>query len=82
MYHHPISYRTGVNLHVLLFVVYSTSSYWATNLCPQIWQGKEMSEVEMRMWALKLEEAELLTYLLPLPRCDLDKPIQETHLTD
>lgn len=49
---------------------------------PQIWQGKEMSEVEMRMWALKLEEAELLTYLLPLPRCDLDKPIQETHLTD
>lgn len=49
---------------------------------PQIWQGKKKSEVEMRMWALKLEEAELLKYLLPLPRCDLDKPIQETHLAD
>lgn len=46
------------------------------------WQGKEKSEVEVRMRALKLEEAELLKYLLPLPRCDLDKPIQETHLAD
>lgn len=50
---------------------------------PHSWRGREKkSEVEVRMQALKLGKAELLKYLLRLPRCDLDKPFLETHLAD
>lgn len=68
------------------FVVccFSNKLLLGSKFVPHSWRGREKkSEVEVRLRALKLEEAELFFfYLLPLPRRDLDKPIQETHLAD